>query len=425
MKPAGPGGLGDDLRRVARAVAKAHERFVTQGHLTDSVVRSVIAESWRRSADRGVDPATTTAAVVLGGSELEQAREAAAWAPALGLIRSLLTESAQSSGHVVALGDADGRLLWVEGDRGLRAQAEHMGFAEGALWSEEAAGTNAPGTALAIDQPVQIDTHEHFVGAVQKWSCTAVPIHDPVTGDAIGVIDVTGHDHVTTPMALSMVRATAAAVEQFLRFVPRTASTTSWRLDVLGRDRAELHRPAGATRLSARHSELLLLLALHPQGLTGDQIAVLLHEQDISLVTVRAELARLRRVLGPGALDSRPYRVAVHLVTDAQEVMEALDRGEVETALRRYRGPVLPSSQSPAIADLRADLRARIRRAALAGSDPDLLLAFSTKGDGADDVEVLQAALRALPPSSPKRLGVAARIERVNALFGIPGPRRR
>ncbi len=424
MKPAGPGGLGDDLRRVARAVAKAHERFVTQGHLTESVVRSVIADSWRRSADRGVDPGTTAAAVVLSGPELELAREAAVWAPALPLIRSLLIESAQSSGHVVALGDADGRLLWVEGDHDLRSQADHMGFTEGALWSEAAAGTNAPGTALAIDQPVQIDTHEHFVGAVQTWSCTAVPIHDPVSGATIGVIDVTGHDHVTSPMALSMVRATVAAVEQSLLLAPRAASPT-WRLEVLGRDRAELRRPQGVARLSARHSELLLLLALHPEGMTGEQIGVLLHEHDISMVTVRAELARLRRMLGPEALASRPYRVAVPLATDAQQVIASLDRGDVSAALRSYRGPVLPSSQSPAIADLRADLRARIRRAALAGSDPDLLLAFAAKGDGSDDVEVLQAALRALPPLSPKRLGVAARIERVNALFGIPAPRRR
>jgi hypothetical protein len=34
--------------------------------------------------------------------------------------------------------------------------AQTMGFGEGALWSEDAAGTNAPGTALAIDEPVQI-----------------------------------------------------------------------------------------------------------------------------------------------------------------------------------------------------------------------------------------------------------------------------
>lgn len=421
-----PARLGDDLRRVARAVARAHERFVAHGHLSESVVRSVVADSWRRSLDRGVDPGRAAAPVVLSDDDLSDAREAVLWASALPMIRTLLMEPAADSGHVVALGDADGRLLWVDGDRSLRRRAERMGFAEGALWSEDAAGTNAPGTALAIDAPVQIRTHEHFVGAVQNWSCAAVPLHDPVTGAVIGVIDVTGDESVASPLALTMVRATAAAVEQVLSAIPRTADPSpGWRLDVLGRDRAELHRAGGVTRLSARHSELLVLLALHPEGLSGDRLALMLHERDVSLVTVRAELTRLRRILGPSQLLSRPYRLAHPLHTDADAVSAAIDDGDLAGALRTYRGPVLPSSQSPAVAELRADLRARVRRAALAGSDPDVLLAFAAGDDGRDDVEVLRAALRILPARSPKRLGVSARIDRVNALFGVPAPRRR
>ncbi len=421
-----PARLGDDLRRVARAVARAHERFVAQGQVTESAVRSVVAESWRRSLDRGVDPGRESAQLVLSATDLAEARESVPWAAALPMIRSLLMEPAADSGHVVALGDADGRLLWVEGDRSLRSSAERMGFAEGALWSEDAAGTNAPGTALAIDSPVQIRTHEHFVGAVQNWSCTAVPVHDPATGQVIGVIDVTGDDSVASPLALTMVRATVAAVEQSLALGPRTGprAATPWRLDVLGRDRADLHRGDTTTRLSARHSELLLLLSLHPQGVTGERLALLVHERDVSLVTIRAELTRLRRILGPAVL-SRPYRLAEPLATDADAVARAIDVGDLATALRLYRGPVLPSSPSPAVAELRSDLRARVRRAALAGSDPDVLLAFAAGEDGRDDVEVLSAALRNLPTQSPKRLGVTARIERANAVYGLPAPRRR
>jgi len=64
-----------------------------------------------------------------------------------------------------------------------------------------------------------------------------------------------------------------------------------------------------------------------------------------------------------------------------------------------------------------------MRRAALAGTDPDVLLAFAGSDDGRDDVEVLRAALRHLPAKSPKRLGVAARIDRVDSLYGFPAPR--
>lgn len=309
--PRAPGRLSDDLRRVARAVASAHERFVAQGQLTESVVRSVVADSWRRSADRGVDPAADAAPLVLSDADLAVARDSAPWAAAVPLVRSLLSDAATAAGHVVALGDADGRLLWVEGASTMRRRAEGMGFSEGALWSEEAAGTNAPGTALAIDQPVQIRTHEHFVGAVQRWSCTAVPIHDPVDGRVVGVLDVTGDDEVASPMALAMVRATVAAVEQSLLAAPRPAAgAVRSRLEVLGRERAVLSHGGRTVRLSARHSELLLLLSMYPDGLSGERLQTMLHERDVSPVTLRAEMTRLRKILGTQMLISRPYRLS-------------------------------------------------------------------------------------------------------------------
>ena len=67
-----------------------------------------------------------------------------------------------------------------------------MNFAEGTLWSEGGAGTNAIGTALALDHAVQVFGPEHFSDPVQRWTCSAAPIHDPDTGAVIGVIDLTG-----------------------------------------------------------------------------------------------------------------------------------------------------------------------------------------------------------------------------------------
>ena len=421
--PAAMARVGEQVTRAGEHVARAHEQFVSRGRIASPQVRAIVAESWRRSLARGVDPAAAAAPVVLTDDELSHARESVRFAATLPMIRSLLTDAAVEAGHLVALGDADGRLLWVDGDRQLLTQAERMGFNEGALWSEAAAGTNAPGTALAIDQAVQIHTHEHFVGAVQHWSCTAVPIHDPATGDVIGVIDVTGGEHVASAIALAMVRSTVVAVEQSMLALPQPRTAETARLEVLGRDRAMLHALGTSRQLSRRHSELLLLLAVNPGGLSGDHLALLLREEDVSPVTVRAEMTRLRRIVGAGMVQSRPYRLTSELRTDVGEVLAAVDQGDISGALRAYRGPVLPSSQSPAVAELRGEVRARLRRAALAGSDPNVLLSFATHEDGRDDLDVLRAALRALPTDSPKRLGVLARIDRVNALFGLPTPR--
>ncbi len=82
----------------------------------------------------------------------------------------------------MAVSDAAGRLLWVEGHAGALRRAERMNFVEGAAWDEAHAGTNAPGTALALDHEVQIFATEHFRHTVQDWTCAAAPIHDAETG---------------------------------------------------------------------------------------------------------------------------------------------------------------------------------------------------------------------------------------------------
>ena len=412
--------VAPDLGSVARAVRSAQERFLS-GDLGVNGVRSLVLDSWRRSVSEGVDPQADAPPLVWAPEDLAAARDRSPLQGAMPMIRSLLTQPVEASGHVVAVGDAQGHLLWVEGDKKLRSRAEEMGFVAGTQWSEGAAGTNAPGTALTLNAPVQIFASEHFRGTVQPWSCTAVPIHDPHTGRVLGVLDVTGESQVATPQALAMVRATAMAVEQWLAV--QQPARVGAQLLVLGRRRGVLRRDGHELQLSTRHSELMVLLAASEHGLSGERLAVMLHEHDVPLVTVRAEMARLRKILGEGVLQSRPYRLTEPVVTDAQEVIDALDRGDTRAAMALYTGPLLPTSQSPEIAEMRGDLRARVRRGALMSKDADALMQFAVGEDGRDDVEVIQAALLALPPTSPKRIGLMARLERLHKLLAVPLPR--
>ncbi len=98
----------------------------------------------------------------------------------------------------------------------LRA-ADSMNFAEGTLWSEGGAGTNAIGTALAAKHAVQVFATEHFNEVVQSWTCAAAPVHDPDTGQVIGVIDLTGEMATVHPHSMAVATATAQAVEAHLR----------------------------------------------------------------------------------------------------------------------------------------------------------------------------------------------------------------
>ncbi|WNY34487.1 GAF domain-containing protein [Curtobacterium flaccumfaciens] len=153
-------------------------------------LRPLVAESWQRSARVDPDAAPVLA---LGDDELDAARQDGPLATLLPVVRRLLLDDSRSAGCVVAVGDAAGRLVWVDGARSTRRAAEDMGFVPGADWSEERVGTSAPGTALRLDRPVQIRSDEHYANAVKPFSCTAVPVHD-ASGATVGVLDLTGDD---------------------------------------------------------------------------------------------------------------------------------------------------------------------------------------------------------------------------------------
>src|SRR4051812_40868364 len=396
----------------------------------DDAVRDVVRASWRRSLGSGVDPDGCAPPVDLLDDDLLAYRETHPLAAVMPVIRRLLVEDAVDDRMIVAVTDAGGRMLWVEGDPRLRSQAAGMHFVEGARWAEDVVGTNAPGTALALDHAVQIYGSEHFRRPVQPWSCSAAPVHDPVSGVLLGAIDVTGGDHVASPHVLTLVRATVAAVESELRLLRREEAQrpgghrpppppmvrTVPQLDVLGRDRARLTLPSGTTELSLRHSELLLLLAeaaVAGEGRTAEQLARECHPGGTAAVTVRAELSRLRRLVGPALVGSRPYRLLGPLDTDLDRVRRALARGAVGAGLERYPGAVLPPSHAPGVAVARERLAALLRHAVLRSRRPELLLRYSTLPEARDDAAVWQACLELLPPSSPRRAEAAANLLRL------------
>ncbi|MFJ2551852.1 GAF domain-containing protein [Microbacterium sp. NPDC087591] len=419
-------------------IERAHEELLA-GNLDDqrlAQVRPLVRESWERSWRRRVGPETAPV-LELATEELEAYRRTHPLASAMDMIRALLLPGdAEDTGVVIAVGDQAGRLLWIEGDRQLQSLTDGMGFVAGANWAEDAVGTTAPGTALALGQSVQIRGAEHYNRLVHPWSCSAAPVRDPETKRVLGVIDITGGPEVVSPQARLLVDATARAVESELlvarlrsraetsarahAVVSRTRATARATLHVLGRDRARLETESAheesMIELSARHAAILLMLAVHRQGLSAERLCELVYGPEVSPDTLRPEMVRLRKVLERAAPDlvpeSRPYRLPLPLDTDAHDVLSLLDRGAHRVALTAYRGPVLPESTSPGVEEFRESVRAGLREAMLSEASLDVLLAYADIPEGQADVEILRLALEMLPARSPKRAGLVARIER-------------
>ncbi|QIM16353.1 transcriptional regulator [Leucobacter insecticola] len=433
---------GESVRERRRQLELAHERFVANdlphSGVVSSLLRPVVLQSWLRSRDRTIDPDAAPLGVALSADELAELRRTHPLSVVLPVVRRLLLQEATESGFIVALGDAAGRLLWVDGDPKLRAQAEDMGFLAGADWSEAAMGTSAPGIALELNHSLQVLGAEHYHRSVHQWSCTAAPVHDPRDGSVIGVIDVTGGDAAAEPHMLPLIEATLAAVEAEMRLVrlretisqdrpaaSRASSRTTQavmthppRLLVLGQDPAVLEHRGQREIVSGRHAEILLALTAAPHGLTGAELAERVYGSRDAEATLRPEIVRLRRWLRdlgvPLELASKPYRLDGVLNVDAHELLTALERGAHRLALAAYDGPVLPASEAPFVDELRLDVDATLRESLLQSAAAAPLFEYAQLW-ASDDFEVWHTLLTILPPLSPRRARVVTKLEALEA----------
>jgi signal transduction histidine kinase len=243
----------------ARELRGIWDDYLSAGRLIQ--VRLPIAESWRRSQAAGIDPSRSRAPTLLPDrQDVKERWDAHPLEAAAPLIRRWLGPLSDESEQLIVVSGADGLLLWLDGDARVRsAAADAMNFVEGALWNEAGAGTNAIGTALVADHPVQVHAAEHFSEIVHGWTCAAAPVHDPEDGRLLGVIDLTGSMAKAHPQSLAAALAAARAVEADLRV---QAQVRDARLRVRYLDR--MASAGGKLALVSRSGRVI---ADHPDGL--------------------------------------------------------------------------------------------------------------------------------------------------------------
>lgn len=390
-------------------------------------MRDLIAESWRRSHAAGVNPDRLSAPIALPTAELTEYRKSHLLMQVFPLLRDVLGRAAESCGCVMAVGDHEGRLLWVEGGPAAKRLADGIQFTAGTQWTEALVGTNAPGTALRLDRAIQVSSREHFSATVKDWSCSAAPIHHPDTGQPIGFVDVSGTGIVDTPQTLAMVRAGARMAESelgrlsMLQQIRDMERDTGDVLDIAGLGRPDLLVTwrGRKIRLSRRHSDIIAVLADQTDGLSADQLAVEAYDIDVALSSMRAQVTRLRNLFGDGVLDSRPYRFDVEVRCDWLEVLELLRARRVGEAVRRYHGPLLPNSDSPGVVSRRQAIERELTRALLRSDDPNLLASATQTRWGCDNLELWERQLALLPVTSPLRAATTHEVARLREEYDI------
>jgi transcriptional regulator of acetoin/glycerol metabolism len=266
---------GVDSRARARQLRQSWERLLAGRDLKSESgpeltggLRQPIVESWRRSLDTGLDPAGWSAPIEADPSEIRER-----WVEhPLGALAHVLAEQlytmAEDSQSLIVVSDASGLLLHVHGADWLKERAaDDMNFLEGARWSEAAAGTNAIGTALAANHALQVFGFEHFNQREHGWTCSAAPVHDPVTGQLLGIVDLTGPWKTVHPLGLALATAAAKTMEEGLADARRDHDARLLRRygDLATRSTDFVVSPDGSVLAGERSAALATPLAI-PEG---------------------------------------------------------------------------------------------------------------------------------------------------------------
>ncbi|BAQ13583.1 sigma-54-dependent Fis family transcriptional regulator [Clostridium botulinum] len=124
----------------------------------------------------------------------------------------ILYDFLKGSEFFIILTDKEGCILKIIGDKEVMDIANNLNMVVGAFMSENSIGTNAMGTAIKEDIPIQISEREHFIKAYHRWTCSAAPIHD-INGDIIGCLNLTGDRDRVHSHTLGLVVAAVKSIE--------------------------------------------------------------------------------------------------------------------------------------------------------------------------------------------------------------------
>ena len=184
----------------------------------DKIVSEIIKESWERCRAFGVDREHGKGKRV-SEPEMDEIfkKNEGLMSVAIPLMKRMY-QVVKGSGFSVMLTDGNGYMLETIGDEEIMKKAEELNFLKGAIWTEEAVGTNAIGTAIHIDQPLQTIGTQHYCKTQHSWTCSAAPIHDE-KGNVIGCIDMSGESGKAHIHTLGMVITAAYSIESQMEII--------------------------------------------------------------------------------------------------------------------------------------------------------------------------------------------------------------
>ena len=321
-------------------LARARERFLTGEPVEPGQVRDTILASWRRSREWHV---------AADRVDLSYVRDPDLDTPltrtALPVLQNL-RENLQGEPVSVILTDAHGVVLSrLTADRDLERHLDGVQLAPGFSYAEEFAGTNGIGTALESGQAAHVFGHEHYAEHLEDLACAAVPVRHPISGKAVGAVNLTCWRKDAGRLLIALAHSTArqvtqgllddssAAQFQLLREYLRACQHTGGFVFALTSDMVLMNDQA---RDTLDPGDQAALLGHAAQALAGDRPAVV----DVELPTGASARMHCRPLRGKGRRRIAGGVVHAKLIEPASQAAVNMGAG---SQARRF-GPALVGS---------------------------------------------------------------------------------
>jgi transcriptional regulator of acetoin/glycerol metabolism len=196
---------------LSERLSAAREQFLSAGQVDADTVRRSILASWWRSRTWNIAADHVEVPYVKDPDlDIPLIRSAA---PVLDRLQDQLNDLAVS----VVLTDHTGLVLDRRTQDGaLERQLDRVQLAPGFSYAEEHVGTNGIGTALEGRQPAAVFGHEHYAERLEALGCAGVPITHPVSGQVLGLLDLTCWRRDASPLLMILAKATAQDIKKEL-----------------------------------------------------------------------------------------------------------------------------------------------------------------------------------------------------------------
>jgi sigma-54 dependent transcriptional regulator, acetoin dehydrogenase operon transcriptional activator AcoR len=205
-----------NIPALLRSSADAWEYFVSTGEFAKNEPRNVIAKSWQRCRDLGINPHEERARSVISLEEIDAKLHTGYLGLSAKVVLDRMAQTVEDTGHVIVLADKAGRMLYSVGHQQVQNRLENINFRPGSCWGEEVVGPNGIGTTLALGKPELVMGTEHYCQSWQPWVCYGAPIHNPGDQSIIGCIDITGPVENVHAETMALAVSISHSVELYL-----------------------------------------------------------------------------------------------------------------------------------------------------------------------------------------------------------------